>query len=109
MLHLIFISSSELSYNLFYLFNCCQSGNNRFFVAFVALIDNSMLHAMEYTPDQIEKAVSHFYQNSTTDSQLNLWLTSAQTSSQAWVFSWQLLDQSKVFCVFLSDKISILQ
>lgn len=51
---------------------------------------------MEFTIENVEKAVSHFYQNLTTQSQLNLWLTAAQSSTQAWVFAWQLLDQSKV-------------
>lgn len=51
---------------------------------------------MELTVENLEKAVSHFYQNSATQSQLNLWLTAAQSSAQAWTFGWQLLDQSKV-------------
>lgn len=50
---------------------------------------------MELTVENLEKAVSHFYQNSATQSQLNLWLTAAQSSAQAWTFGWQLLDQSK--------------
>ncbi len=53
-------------------------------------------HTMEFTADNVEKAVSHFYQNLATQSQLNVWLTAAQTSAQAWIFAWQLLDQSKV-------------
>ena len=51
---------------------------------------------MEFTAENVEKAVSHFYQNVSTQSQLNGWLIAAQTSAQAWIFSWQLLDQSKV-------------
>ena len=51
---------------------------------------------MELSVENLEKAVSHFYQNSATQSQLNLWLTAAQSSAQAWIFGWQLLDQSKV-------------
>ena len=51
---------------------------------------------MEFTAEHVEKAVSHFYQNMSTQSQLNMWFTSAQSSNQAWIFSWQLLDQSKV-------------
>ena len=51
---------------------------------------------MDFTADHVEKAVSHFYQNVSTQSQLNMWLTSAQASSQAWIFSWILLDKSKV-------------
>ena len=51
---------------------------------------------MDFTVDNIEKAVCHFYQNVDTQSQLNLWLTGAQSSSQAWIFAWQLLEKSKV-------------
>lgn len=51
---------------------------------------------MEFTVENLEKAVSHFYQNLATQSQLNLWLTAAQSSAQAWIFAWQLLDHSKV-------------
>lgn len=51
---------------------------------------------MEYTVENLEKAVNHFYQNLATQSQLNVWLTAAQTSTQAWTFAWQLLDQTKV-------------
>lgn len=53
-------------------------------------------HTMEFTVENLEKAVSHFYQNLATQSQLNLWLTAAQSSTQAWIFAWQLLDHSKV-------------
>lgn len=51
---------------------------------------------MELTVENLEEAVSHFYRNSATQSQLNVWLTAAQSSAQAWTFGWQLLDQSKV-------------
>lgn len=51
---------------------------------------------MEFTVENLERAVSHFYQDLATQSQLNLWLTAAQSSAEAWTFSWQLLDQTKV-------------
>lgn len=57
---------------------------------------------MEFNTENVEKAVSHFYQNLTTQSQLNLWLTAAQSSTQAWIFAWQLLDQSKVKFILIS-------
>lgn len=51
---------------------------------------------MEFSVENVEKAVGHFYQNSATQSQLNVWLTAAQSSAQAWIFAWQLLDKAKV-------------
>ena len=51
---------------------------------------------MEVTLDNLEKAICHFYSSGSSQSELNDWLTSAQSSRQAWVFSWQLLNQSKV-------------
>ena len=60
---------------------------------------------MEFTVENLEKAVGHFYQNLTTQSQLNLWLTAAQSSSQAWIFAWQLLEQSKVRRMLVQQKI----
>lgn len=51
---------------------------------------------MEITLDNLEKAICHFYSNGSSQNELNEWLTSAQSSRQAWVFSWQLLDRSKV-------------
>lgn len=50
---------------------------------------------MEITLDNLEKAICHFYSNGSSQNELNEWLTSAQSSRQAWVFSWQLLDRSK--------------
>jgi len=57
---------------------------------------------MEVTLDNLEKAICHFYSNGSSQSELNEWLTSAQSSRQAWVFSWQLLDRSKVIILLYS-------
>lgn len=47
---------------------------------------------MEYTSENLEKAVTLFYQQA----QAHQWLTEAQNSPQAWSFVWELLNPHKV-------------
>lgn len=61
---------------------------------------------MEFTIENLERAVTHFYQDLATQSQLNLWLTAAQSSAEAWTFCWQLLDQTKVMPVLMEFAVS---
>jgi len=52
---------------------------------------------MEFTADDLERAVIQFYQ-STSDAQAQAhhFLTAAKTSPQAWQFVWNLLQPHKV-------------
>jgi len=60
---------------------------------------------MEFTAENLEKAVSLFYQDLNSQSQLNLLLTAAQSSTQAWNFAWNLMDQTKVCILFEKKKL----
>ncbi len=42
------------------------------------------------------QALHQFYQDASSQQEINRWLTAAQISPQAWNFSWKLLDKEKV-------------
>ncbi|XP_014680934.1 PREDICTED: importin-13-like [Priapulus caudatus] len=50
---------------------------------------------MEFTTENVEKAVMQFYHDISQQKNINLWLTSAQSSTAAWVFAWDLLSPKK--------------
>ncbi|XP_018334256.1 importin-13 isoform X2 [Agrilus planipennis] len=51
---------------------------------------------MELTPENIERAVSLFYQSETRQqAEAHQWLTAAQNSPQAWQFVWNLLSSKR--------------
>lgn len=50
---------------------------------------------------RLEEAVVVFYRSTSQEqAQLHEWLTKAQASTQAWQFSWQLMQLGKVTFVF---------
>lgn len=52
---------------------------------------------MEYTADNLEKAVILFYRTDTgQQAEAHQWLTEAQNSTQAWSFVWELLHPQRV-------------
>lgn len=52
---------------------------------------------MEFSADNLERAVCQFYQSGTTaQAQAHQWLTAAKISPQAWGFVWELLQPQKV-------------
>lgn len=58
---------------------------------------------MEYTLENLEKAVTLFYRSEAgQQAEAHQWLTEAQSSPQAWSFVWELLHPSRV------SKISLL-
>ncbi|CAG9822074.1 unnamed protein product [Phaedon cochleariae] len=51
---------------------------------------------MDYTTDDLEKAVTMFYRTEAhQQAEAHQWLTEAQRSPQAWRFVWELLDPNK--------------
>lgn len=52
---------------------------------------------MEFTSEDVERAVSQFYQSAApAQSQEHVWLEKAKNSQEAWVFVWELLQPQKV-------------
>lgn len=52
---------------------------------------------MEFTLENLERAVSQFYHtDASLQAQAHQWLTSAQSSPNAWCFVWELLQPCKV-------------
>lgn len=52
---------------------------------------------MEYTVQNLEYAVSVFYNSGQNErAQAHVWLTAAQRCPEAWGFVWELLQPSKV-------------
>lgn len=52
---------------------------------------------MEYTPENLEYAVSVFYNGEQADrAKAHAWLTAAQRVPEAWKFVWDLLQPNKV-------------
>lgn len=52
---------------------------------------------MEYTVENLEKAVTLFYRSEAgQQAEAHQWLTEAQNSQQAWSFVWDLLHPSRV-------------
>lgn len=52
---------------------------------------------MEYTSENLEKAVTLFYRSEAgQQAEAHQWLTEAQNSPQAWCFVWELLSPHKV-------------
>ena len=85
-------------------------GTRQYKIGNICLLDTDLL-IMEFTPENLEKAVAHFYQDLNSQSnltQLNSWLTVAQSSAQAWAFSWHLLDKTKV-CTVLSFQFPVFE
>ncbi|KAK6640059.1 hypothetical protein RUM43_008336 [Polyplax serrata] len=51
---------------------------------------------MEFTSEDVERAVSQFYQSAApAQSQEHVWLEKAKNSQEAWVFVWELLQPQK--------------
>lgn len=49
-----------------------------------------------FTPEELEKAVSQFYQaDAAVQAKAHQWLTAAQTTPEAWTFVWELLQPNK--------------
>jgi len=48
------------------------------------------------TAKSILQAVNNFYCNSSVQQEIHHWLTTAQVSTAAWSFSWELLAPEKV-------------
>ena len=61
---------------------------------------------MEFTAENLERAVAQFYHtDAAMQAQAHQWLTAAQASPEAWCFVWELLHPSKViFISFREDK-----
>lgn len=52
---------------------------------------------MEFTPENLEKAVTLFYRSDARQqAEAHKWLTAAQNSRQAWSFVWELLNPHRV-------------
>lgn len=52
---------------------------------------------MEYTSENLEKAVNLFYRSDAgQQAEAHQWLTEAQNSPQAWSFVWELLSPHRV-------------
>lgn len=52
---------------------------------------------MEYTAENLEKAVTLFYRSEAgQQAQAHQWLTEAQSCPQAWSFVWELLQPQRV-------------
>lgn len=50
---------------------------------------------------RLEEAVVVFYRSTSQEqAQLHEWLTKAQASTQAWQFSWQLMQLGKVYTIY---------
>ncbi|GFY54023.1 importin-13 [Trichonephila inaurata madagascariensis] len=49
----------------------------------------------QFTVENIERSLHHFYHDVESQAQANKFLISAQTSQEAWQFAWQLLHPSK--------------
>ena len=60
-------------------------------------MDNTTLLSIPFTIDNVEKVLIEFYTTSHTNfkPQLDQWLKIAQNSTEAWQFSWDLLDLKK--------------
>lgn len=57
---------------------------------------------MEFTSENLEQAVTQFYHtDASMQAQAHQWLTSAQTSPNAWSFVWELLQPCKVTSIFV--------
>ena len=55
---------------------------------------------MEFTAENLERAVVQFYHtDATMQAHAHQWLTAAQMSTEAWCFVWELLHPSKVITV----------
>jgi hypothetical protein len=55
---------------------------------------------MEFTAENLERAVVQFYHtDATMQAHAHQWLTAAQMSPEAWCFVWELLHPSKVITV----------
>lgn len=50
---------------------------------------------MDFTAENVEKAVQNFYCNAEVQQEVHRWLTAAQVSPAAWSFCWQLLSPDK--------------
>ncbi|KAK7863775.1 hypothetical protein R5R35_009581 [Gryllus longicercus] len=51
---------------------------------------------VDFTPEELEKAVSQFYQSdAAVQAKAHQWLTAAQTTPEAWTFVWDLLQPNK--------------
>lgn len=61
---------------------------------------------MEYTAENLEKAVTLFYRTEAgQQAEAHQWLTEAQNSAQAWSFVWELLSPHRVsFIIVKSTK-----
>ncbi|KAJ8931892.1 hypothetical protein NQ314_015161, partial [Rhamnusium bicolor] len=58
---------------------------------------NLFENVMEYTANNLEKAVTLFYRTEAhQQAEAHQWLTEAQNSPQAWSFVWELLDPHRV-------------
>lgn len=56
---------------------------------------------MEYTAQNLEYAVSVFYNGEQTErARAHTWLTAAQKVPEAWNFVWELLQPNKVICSY---------